>query len=349
VEWDQPDAFEPPADVKTTEQPPATTRKSKTQPAKRTEKPTQAEESETKWKKPRQSSPVEMSQSSDDESGDEYVDNETVAAAGTKRQRRVRQRPTLPQSTHSGSPHGHPPQLTLGASSRRVIAMSSDSDDDGDFSEGGGKVRRRGPGAAAKVQTSLSLSPQPSGALKRKQSISAAGAGAGTGKRKRAESQSTTMSAADDPARKYCLGKFIEMFTGIFLRYPYVRQKGEGEAALQDMEGLVERKAEELSEEDKIQSKERASAFAAEVEQAVFDTYAEADKFGKNGVGAKYKYVFSRLFFFLLFMCAYGLVTGSASARSRSTYNSPIACCCTSVSHPRKWRPRRSPRCRQRS
>jgi hypothetical protein len=137
VEWDQPDAFEPPADVKTTEQPPATTRKSKTQPAKRTEKPTQAEESETKWKKPRQSSPVEMSQSSDDESGDEYVDNETVAAAGTKRQRRVRQRPTLPQSTHSGSPHGHPPQLTLGASSRRVIAMSSDSGRRRGFQRGG--------------------------------------------------------------------------------------------------------------------------------------------------------------------------------------------------------------------
>jgi hypothetical protein len=309
VEWDQPDAFELPADVKKTEQPPATTKKSKTQPAKRTDKPTQAEESETKWKKPRQSSPVEMSQSSDDESGDEYVDDD-VAAAGTKRKRRVRQRPTSPQSTRGGSFHGHhPPQPTLGASSRRVIAMSSESDDDadgGDLSEGDGKVRRRGPGAAAKVQTSLSLSPQPSGAFKRKHSISAAGAGAATGKRKRAESQSTTMSAAEDPARKYCLGKFTEMFSGIFLRYPYVRQKGEGEAPQEIEAGLVERKAEEMSEEEKTQSRERATAFAAEVEQAVFDTYAEADKFGKNGVGGKYKYVFSRLSLFS--MCAHSLV-----------------------------------------
>ena len=89
VEWDEPDAFKPPADANTVEQTPATTRKSKTQPSKRAEKTTQAEESEAKWKIPqRQSSPV--SQSSDDESGDEYVD-EGVAAAGTKNKRRVRQ------------------------------------------------------------------------------------------------------------------------------------------------------------------------------------------------------------------------------------------------------------------
>ena len=289
MEWDGSDAFQPPAGIKTTEQPPVTTRKSKTQPAKRTEKPTQAEESETKWKKPRQASPVEMSQSSDDESGDEYVDDDTVAAAGTKRKRRVRHQSTnlQPTVTHRATT---PPQPTLGASSRRVIAMSSESDDDGELSERDGKVRRRGPGAATKVKASLS--PQPtSGTHKGKQSLSAAGAG--TGKRKRAESQSTTMSAAEDPARKYCLGKFTEMFSGIFLRYPYVRQKGEGDAVPQEMEPmLVERKAEELSEEEKAQAKERATAFAAEVEQAVFDTYAEIDKFGKNGVGAKYKYVF---------------------------------------------------------
>ena len=287
VEWDGPDAFQQPAGIKTTEQPPLTTGKSKTQPTKRTEKPTQAEEPETKWKKPRQASPVEMSQSSDDESGDEYVDDDTVAAAGTKRKRRVCHQPT---DLHPAVTHGATPQPTLGTSSRRVIAMSSESDDDGELSERDGKLRRRGPGAAAKVKASLS--PQPtSGALKGKQSLSAAGTA--TGKRKRAESQSTTMSAAEDPARKYCLGKFTEMFSGIFLRYPYVQQKGEGDVVPQETEPmLVERKAEELSEEEKTQAKERATAFATEVEQAVFDTYAETDKFGKHGVGAKYKYVF---------------------------------------------------------
>ncbi|KAF8265067.1 transcription factor S-II, central domain-containing protein [Lactarius quietus] len=157
--------------------------------------------------------------------------------------------------------------------------MSSESDDDdGNLSERDGKVRRRGPGAVKSIS-----------------------AGAGTGKRKRTESLSMTTSAADDPARKYCLGKFTEMFSGIFLRYPYVRQKGEGEGegeVPQEMESvLVGRKAEELSEEEKTQSRERATAFAAEVEQAVFDTYAEADKFGKHGVGAKYKERFRTLTF----------------------------------------------------
>ena len=343
MEWDGPEAFEPPADARSVEQPPATTRKSKTQPSKRTERTTQVEESETKWTKPqRQSSPVEMSQSSDDESGDEYVDDEGIAAAGTKRQRRVRQTnltSVWPRWANEASSHSL--QNTLGTNSRRVIAMSSESDDDSDdgyVSERDGKVRRRGPGAATTPKVKTSASPQPSGALKRKQSISAAGAGAG--KRKRTESLSTTMAAADDPARKYCLGKFSEMFTGIFLRYPYVRQKGEAREGEGEGKGevpqeleLVERKTEELSEEDKTQAKERATAFATEVEQAVFDTYAEADKFGKNGVGAKYKYVLASSLSF--HVCSWS-GPGSASVQSHSTYNSPIACCYTSVFHPRR-------------
>jgi hypothetical protein len=168
--------------------------------------------------------------------------------------------------------------------------MSSESDD----SDDGGERRRRGPGTATIARAKTSLSPQPSGGtLKRKQSLSA---GAGTGKRKRTESLSVTLSAAEDPARKYCLGKFTEMFSGIFLRYPYVQQKceareGEGEGEGEEMERLVERKAEELGDEDKTQARDRATAFAAELEQAVFDTYAETDKLGKHGVGAKYKYV----------------------------------------------------------
>ncbi|KAI9431373.1 hypothetical protein H4582DRAFT_1858968 [Lactarius indigo] len=271
--WDGTDAFEP---IEGAEPPPTTTRKPKTQPTKGTEKTTQVEEPETKWKKhQRQSSPAEMSQSSDEESGDEYVDDEGIAAAGIKRKRRN----------------------TLGTNSRRVIAMSSDSDDDSDVSGRDGKVRRRGPGAAATAKVKTSLSPPPSG-VKRKQSLSAAGAG--TGKRKRAESSSTTMSAVEDAARKYCLGKLSEMFAGIFLRYPYVQQKSEGRE--DEGEGevpgeFVQRKAEELSDEEKTQAKERAAAYAAEVEHAVFETYAEPDKYGKLGAGTKYKERFRTLTF----------------------------------------------------
>ncbi|KAH9056266.1 hypothetical protein EDB87DRAFT_1638219 [Lactarius vividus] len=272
--WDGTDAFEPIEG--TVEPPPATTtRIPKTQPTKGTEKTTQVEESQAKWKKhQRQSSPVEMSQSSDEESGDEYVDDEGIAAAGKRKRRHT------------------------------LIAMSSDSDDDSDdggVSKRDGRVRRRGPGAAATAKAKTSVSPPPGG-VKRKQSLNAPGAG--TVKRKRAESSSTTMSAVEDAARKYCLGKLSEMFAGIFLRYPYVRQKsearegeGEGEEEAPKEVELIERKTGELSDEEKTQAKERAAAYAAEVEHAVFETYAEPDKYGKLGAGTKYKERFRTLTF----------------------------------------------------
>ncbi|KAH9166816.1 hypothetical protein EDB89DRAFT_2001434 [Lactarius sanguifluus] len=274
VVWDGTDAFEPTEG--TVEPPPTTTtRKPKTQPTKGTEKTTQVEESEAKWKKhQRQSSPVEMSQSSDEESGDEYVDDEGIAAAGKRKRRHT------------------------------LIAMSSDSDDDsddGDVNKRDGKLRRRGPGVAATAKVKTSVSPPPAG-VKRKQSLNAPGAG--TVKRKRAESSSTTMSAVEDAARKYCLGKLSEMFAGIFLRYPSVRQKsevregaGEGEDEVPMETELVERKTGELSDEEKAQAKKRAAAYAAEVEHAVFETYAEPDKYGKLGAGTKYKERFRTLTF----------------------------------------------------
>jgi hypothetical protein len=99
VEWDESDAIQPTEDAETVESPPTSTRKPKTQPAKLTEKTTQAEESETKRKKnQRQLSPAELSQSSDDGSGDEYVDG--VAAAGTKRKPKVRQTTLTPAFPH---------------------------------------------------------------------------------------------------------------------------------------------------------------------------------------------------------------------------------------------------------
>jgi hypothetical protein len=83
------------------------------------------------------------------------------------------------------------------------------------------------------------------------------------------------------------------MFTGIFMQYPYVYPEGNAkqeEGAERKKATTVERKPEELTEEEMTQLRERASAFAAEVEQAVFDTYAEPDRHGKSGAGVKYKY-----------------------------------------------------------
>jgi hypothetical protein len=85
------------------------------------------------------------------------------------------------------------------------------------------------------------------------------------------------------------------MFTGIFMQYPYVQKDvkaGEEEEDGERKGPMVERKPEELSEDEKTQIRERATAFASELEQAVFETYSEADKHGKAGAGVKYKYGF---------------------------------------------------------
>ncbi|KAI0306149.1 hypothetical protein B0F90DRAFT_1910520 [Multifurca ochricompacta] len=304
MEWEGSEALEPIEDASTDEElttkgPTTATEaigKGKTQPN-RAEKPAQAEESEpeTEWKRrqKRRPSPAEVSESSDNESGDEYVDEgDGGGAAGTKHKRRR-------------------------LNNRRIAALSSsDSDEDSKKGATSAHVRRTST-ASAKTKPVSASSPQPS-TLKRKQST--ATATPSTTKRKRAESLSTTaMSATEDVARKYCLGKFTEMFTSIFMQYPHVQQESQGQKHVegkekeQEEEGgeageegehiefngaktMVERKS-ETSEEEKTQARERAMHFAVEVEQAVFETYAEPDKYGKPSAGAKYKERFRTLTF----------------------------------------------------
>ena len=79
------------------------------------------------------------------------------------------------------------------------------------------------------------------------------------------------------------------------MQYPHIQQDGKAEEEEESKKVMVERKPEELTEEEKAQVRERATAFAAELEQAAFDTYAESDKHGKLGAGVKYKYVFQPL------------------------------------------------------
>ena len=78
------------------------------------------------------------------------------------------------------------------------------------------------------------------------------------------------------------------------MQYPYIQQEvkaGEEEDG-EVKKPMVERKPEELTEEEKTQIRDRAATFATELEHAVFDTYAEPDKHGKSGAGVKYKYDF---------------------------------------------------------
>jgi hypothetical protein len=289
VEWEGPDALEPVEVEDVASEEPSGAVKT---PTKSTEELVQAEEFEEPKTEPKQRqrrlSPAELSESSDDGSGDEYVDEGDYREGG---KRKVRHRvPSVAKA-----PRAHRPPFRQRSSKRRVItASSSDTEEDSEK----GKVAVTGAHTRRAIVTSTnaktrSTSPQP-GILKRKQSISATGTATEptAAKRKRAESSSTTASAVEDAARKYCLGKFNEMFTGIFMQYPYTRKEGDAEEDDgKHKEALVERKPEELTEEERTQVRERATTFAAEVERAVFDTYAEPDKYGKPGAGVKYKYV----------------------------------------------------------
>jgi hypothetical protein len=279
VKWEGPDALEPIEDATnaTTEEP---SEAANTQ-TKDAEKPAKTEV-ESEAERQQRPSPAELSESSDDGSGDEYVED-----AGGNRHQRVRHSALLCAELR----RAHGSLSRQRTNNRRIAAVSSSDSEDNEKGKGATTAAHA---RRANVASTTTKSPQPT-KLKRKQSISATGIATAstTAKRKRAESSSTTASATEDAARKYCLGKFSEMFTGIFMQYPYVYSESNGkeEGAERKKATTVERKPEDLTEEEKTQLRERASAFAAEIEHAVFHTYAEPDKHGKPGAGVKYKYV----------------------------------------------------------
>jgi len=139
--------------------------------------------------------------------------------------------------------------------------------------------------------------------LKRKASIVEKETLAPPPKRKRSDTGGGGVTI--DPVRKYCLGKFEDVFKEVFLRYPYTRSvagqsgetrdvKFEDQAQFPSSE-IVMKKLEELTEEEKESLIEDSKNFAAELERCVFDNYSEGDI-----AGAKYKYVIS--FFLYLFL-----------------------------------------------
>ncbi|KAJ7180665.1 hypothetical protein C8R46DRAFT_1070186 [Mycena filopes] len=158
----------------------------------------------------------------------------------------------------------------------RRLSFSSEESGSDDASEKGGRTRKpASPGASSSNSRNQ---------LKRK---AAAKAHAPPPKRKKETPSSG--EATDDPARAFCLGKLEGVFRDIFLRYPHVRAGGEGPP--------VEKKPEELSEEEKAVVEEEAKQFATELERCVYDIYSEPDKQGKTSAGGKYKDRFRMLQF----------------------------------------------------
>lgn len=52
----------------------------------------------------------------------------------------------------------------------------------------------------------------------------------------------------------------------------------------------MDNKPEDLTAEEKEQIEAKASRFAADLEECIFELYAEPDAKGKHTVGTKYKY-----------------------------------------------------------
>ena len=104
--------------------------------------------------------------------------------------------------------------------------------------------------------------------------------------------KSETSNAADDPTRKYCLGKLEELFRDVFFRYPHVRvESSDGDGLDQPSEtALVQKPLDSLTQDEKDAVLNESKRFAMELEKSIFEIYSELDKEGHPSAGSKYKY-----------------------------------------------------------
>lgn len=154
----------------------------------------------------------------------------------------------------------------------RKFSVVSDSDDS-DVHDDKESLRRGGVASSDRK-----ASPASSTHLKRKSNA------ASQGPAKRKKSSDAPITVEDDPVRKHCLGKLHEMLSPIFLRYPYTdAPDGAG--------NKVHLNPDDVTDEIKQHLEDQAKVFASELEQSMFDVYAEPDKYGKQAPGPKYKYV----------------------------------------------------------
>lgn len=91
------------------------------------------------------------------------------------------------------------------------------------------------------------------------------------------------VTAADDPVRKYCLGKLQDIVTPIF----FTRQKDAVDA---ETAGEAVSASEPQDEEARKKEAEgKAGAFTQKLEHCVFELFSEPDKKGRKTAGPKYK------------------------------------------------------------
>ena len=208
-------------------------------------------------------------ETSDDGSADEYIAEDAKLKFKVRLVRHSTTLSLLTSRGHLQSRGRHPTQSETG----------SDSDDDAKHKPATRQLRRPSAITVTTRTRTLSGSPGPSTPLKRRQSTASS-----QPEPKRKRSESAAAGAGPDAARKYCLTKLCELFRSIFLRHPMLGETADDESM------AVEKKSEDLSEEEKEQLEARANQFATELEECMFEMNAESDvKTGKPGVGAKYK------------------------------------------------------------
>ncbi|KAG7444961.1 uncharacterized protein BT62DRAFT_933372, partial [Guyanagaster necrorhizus] len=179
----------------------------------------------------------------------------------------------------------------------RRLSYSSESESDGSKKPG----RNRRPSHQ---------SPGPSNTLKRKAQVAPHPPPAS--KKTKTSSEST-----EDPTRKYCLGKFKELFRGIFLKYPHVRTKDSGEGS-----DDVEKNAEELTEEEKKAVLSAAHQFANDLEHCVYEIYCDPDKHAGDGYKDRFRTLQFNLSKVDRVVLHKRIVSGKISAKEISTMSS---------------------------
>ncbi|KAK0467034.1 uncharacterized protein EV420DRAFT_1506824 [Desarmillaria tabescens] len=127
----------------------------------------------------------------------------------------------------------------------------------------------------------------------------------------------TSPESTEDPTRKYCLGKFEDLFRDIFLKYPHVRIKDDGGGS-----DYVEKKAEELTEEEKEAVLSAARQFANDLEHCVYEIYCDSDKHAGDGYKDRFRTLQFNLSKVDRVVLHKRIVSGKISAKEISTMSS---------------------------
>ncbi|KAK0188946.1 hypothetical protein F5146DRAFT_688014 [Armillaria mellea] len=127
----------------------------------------------------------------------------------------------------------------------------------------------------------------------------------------------TSPESTEDPTRKYCLGKLEDLFRGIFLKYAHVHTKDDGEGS----DG-TEKKAEELTEEEKEAVLGAARQFANDLEHCVYEIYCDPDKHAGDGYKDRFRTLQFNLSKIDRVVLHKRIVSGKISAKEISTMSS---------------------------